>query len=1060
MDGEPLIGVSVVIKGTSVGTITDIDGSYTINTNSLQGRLVFSYIGFLTKEEAIDGKTNINVQLAEDTQALEEVVVVGYGTQKKVNLTGSISSISAKSLGDRPITNVSTALAGLSSGVSIRQGKGTPGEDGATIRVRGIGTLNVSSPLVVVDGMEGTLDAINPQDIESITILKDAASASIYGSRAANGVILVTTKRGNKDRVSVTYNGIFSMAKPANLLEFVSDYATYMDLMNESATNILAKPIFSAATIDAWRNASANPNAKNELGVPNYVAFPNTNWNEELYQNNLVNDQSISVNGGSNNSRYLLSAGYMHNPGLVENTGIKRYSYRANVEADVKKWLTLGTRSYATITDKEIGNYADALNFSKQSTPGIYPRYNGKYGYPEADGESGTANNIFTFLNNRIGENKTSRINTTIYSKISPMKGLSWDFNFNYTRQFLEKNDHTNPEVGERVKFGTGEIVSLPTDISQLSTFYQTKNNSRYTLENLLRYNIVVDSKHDIGALLGYNETYYFEYDHEATKKGLFDKDAYVFDAATEMISIKGNASDWGLRSWFGRLNYAYNQRYLLEANFRYDGSSRFHSDYRWGMFPSFSAGWRLSEEAFMKDVSLVENLKLRASWGKLGNNEVGRFVENTWTPGNYEYQALYGPVGYSFNGLQVTGLRPGNISNQMLMWEATSVKNIGFDAAFLKNRLSLEVDMYEKITDGILTAPDVYLSMGLISAPVKNTAEVKNKGLEITLGWRDKIGEVNYFVSGNFSYNHNRVSKYKGGLVEEWRTDPNGKEYYYSNIGDVSTGSNKRVLEGHVMNEHYLLDVYQGSGSYNNADGSINIHGGPTDGMIRTAQDMDWLKAMMAEGYKFMPNQSVAENKIWYGDYIYADNNGDGIYGSNYDRSFSGSSDMPKYSFGLQMSASWKNFDLSLIWAGQAGFEIYWLENGYNNSNARAGTQIGKMLEKDHYFYDFANASDPRNNINASYPRLKLSEADGQNTQASSRWLYDGSYLKLKNLTLGYSVPTNIAKRLHTEQIRMYLSGENLLTITSFPGLDPEMGGNSNYPTLKQAAFGINITF
>jgi TonB-linked SusC/RagA family outer membrane protein len=550
--------------------------------------------------------------------------------------------------------------------------------------------------------------------------------------------------------------------------------------------------------------------------------------------------------------------------------------------------------------------------------------------------------------------------------------------------------------------------------------------------------------------LAGYNETYAKSYNHNATKKGLFDQSAYVFDAATTMIAITGTASDWALRSFFGRLNYDFNQRYLFEANMRYDGSSRFSSDNRHGTFPSFSVGWRASEEQFMKDLNFLQNLKFRASWGKLGNN----------ASGNYDYMALYNPVSYSYNGLQVTGLAPGKIPNPMLQWESTTVGNIGMDVTILNGRLSGEMDGYNKVTDGILTTPPIYLTLGLVGAPTLNSAEVTNKGFEMNLTWKDHIGEVKYSISGNFGYNKNTVTKYKGQLVTEWRTDATGAPVFYSNIGDVSSGGDTRVLEGHMINENYLMDIYHGNGQYNNADGTVNIDGGPTDGMIRTPADMTWLNGMIAAGYKFMPNLTTAKNKIWYGDYIYADSNGDKIYGNTYDKNFTGNSSMPKFTFGSQMNFSWKDFDLDMIWSGQAGNKLYWLERGYNSSTTRTGFQIGAMIENDHYFYNDTDPNDPANNINASYPRLKLNESDGQNSQSSTRWLYNGTFVRLKNLTFGYTLPAKIAAKIYTQKVRLYFSAENLLTFTKFPGLDPEMGGYTNYPVIRQIAFGTNITF
>ena len=396
--GEPIIGANVVEKGTTNGVITDFNGEFTLNV-PLNCTVQISYIGYNTQEVKITSTTQtLNIKMVEDSETLDEVVVVGYGVQKKANLTGAVASVDfeeqAKS---RPVTTVSAALAGLSAGVQVMQNSGQPGSDGATIRVRGVGTLNDANPLVLIDGMEGSMDNINAQDIETISILKDAASCAIYGSRAANGVILINTKRG-KGRISVNYSGRFSLASPTKLVDFVNNYADYMELINESFENI-GQPIhFSQHTIDTWREKSLHPNDVNELGVPNYVAYPNTNWQDVIFKNGVINDHNVSLSGGTEKVRFLTSLGYLDNPGLVDNTGIKKYKLRDNLEADVSKWLTVGTRVYGDMEDKDAGNFSSANNFLRQTTPGIYPEWNGAYGYPEAPEESPTANGILQFL--------------------------------------------------------------------------------------------------------------------------------------------------------------------------------------------------------------------------------------------------------------------------------------------------------------------------------------------------------------------------------------------------------------------------------------------------------------------------------------------------------------------------------------------------------------------------------------------------------------------------------------------------------------------------------------
>lgn len=1054
--GEFLPGVSITVKGTPTGTITDLDGNFSVSVPDENAVLVISYIGYKTQEIKVGSNATFTITLLEDTTALDEVVVVGYGVQKKANLTGAVSSVNFTDQAmSRPITNVSSALAGLAAGMQVMQTSGRPGDDSANILIRGRGTINDSSPLVLIDGMPGTMDSVNPQDIESFSILKDAASSSIYGSRAANGVILITTKKGQKGRVNVTYSGRISKAKPTNLVELVSDYATYMEYINEAGQNIGNNGRFSQSTIDLWREKSRDSNGVNENGVPNYVAYPNTDWQRELFNGGLIHDHNVSVNGGSENARYLLSLGYLDNQGLVENTGMQRYSLRANIESTVKPWLTLGMNLYASQENRGPGNFDNANNFLRQTSPGIYPRWNGKAGYPESDEENSQANGLYTFLNNQDGDFVRSNFNTTVYSKIKIWKGLSYDFNLNYKRYWRNDRSWTNAAGGEKVKHSTGQVMSSPTDPGQMTAYFYDRNDHSYTLENILRYDVTIAQDHSISALAGYQEYYWRRSENSAQKQGLPDPSIVVPESAVTMLSINGNMIDNATRSLFGRVNYAYKSRYLFEANLRHDGSSRYHKDYRWGTFPSLSAGWRISEEAFMESTrNVLDNLKLRISWGNLGNTG-GDDV------GNYEYQPTYTNYNYVLGGSLNTGLAPGVYANSLLSWESTEMRNIGVDVALLGNRLNFEFDVYEKITYDILYRPNIPLTAGTKTAPRMNIAEARNRGLELAAGWNDRINEFSYSVNANFAYNVNKISKYKGAFEEGY--DENG--VWRSNIGEVSNTKSddgtRRVVEGKRIFEYYLKDVYRGNGNHFNGDGSVNINGGPKDGMIRTEQDMEWLKAMMGAGYTFQPNKEVGKSKIWYGDYIYADRNGDGVYGDTYDQYFQGTSADPTYNFGLQLSANWKGFDVSMNWAGAAGFSLYWAPTtGYNSTGLRWGCAIPEKVANDHYFYDPTNPADPRTNLDAKYGRLIESESGYQIHTSSTLHLYKGDYFKLKNLTIGYTLPKNITNRVYTENIRVYVSGENLLTFTKFPGQDPEVGAYPRYTTLRQWAFGVNVTF
>lgn len=1052
--GEGLPGVSVIVKGSQQGTVTDVEGKFKLSLTDVKDKfLVFSFVGYESKELEIGTQSNFNINLLPSTSTLNELVVVGYGEQKKVNLTGSVATIDSKSIESRPVTNLSSALAGLGQGVYVRQGSGKPGSDGATIRIRGTGTLNSNGPLILIDGIIGEMDAVNPNDVENISILKDAASSSIYGSQAANGVILITTKKGSKNKTTVSYSGLFSTSSPSNLPKFVSDYPRHMRLFNEGAANIgRAVPIYSAQTIKTWEDAKANPDGLNANGVPNWLAYPNTDWGTEIFENSVVQNHNISVNGGSEKTLFNISLGYLDNPGVMQNTGVKRYQLRANVQTKIGNFLTLGTQTFAQTQSKDMGNTDNAFNFLRQTVPGIIPYYDGKYGLPVASDEIQTANGILAYLHTTGGDDKESRFNSTLFANVDIVKGLTFETKMNYQLRFTEYNSHSIPVVRWNFANNVGDDVNQTNDPTTMSTGYKFTKNYQITFDNVLRYNTTFGKDHDFGALAGYNQYYYNYYDIDASKIGLIDWTITTLESATDMKSITGTEYDRAMRSFFGRLNYAFRSKYLFEANIRYDGSSRFSPDTRWGTFPSFSAGWRLSEENFFAGLrNHISNLKLRASWGQLGNN----------ASGDYDYQAAYGKVGYAFNGAIASGLRQRKIANPLLKWETTTVTNFGLDANAFNNRASFELEWYQKYTDGILTTPPIPLTAGTVTAPTQNTAAVRNRGLEFSMGWRDKIGDVNFSVNGNFAYNINRIMTYKGKLKENWTTNADGTKTYTTNLGDVATtdpdNANYWVAEDHPVNSYYLRERYKGDGSYTTG-GELNINGGPKDGMIRTENDLAWVNAMKAAGYTFSPVNGVGKSQLYYGDFVFADLNGDGNYGNSYDRKFSNTTAAPKYVFGLNLNATWKGFDFSMIWAGSAGMQYYYNPEGYNNSIVRDGNGIALRVADDHYYYNDANPNDPANNINGSFPRLKYG-GDAINTTANTSWLYNASYVKLKNLQLGYSIPDMLVRKLKMSRARVFMSGENLLIITKYPGLDPEIGPNVGYPTMKQYSLGINVT-
>lgn len=1055
--GEPILGASIHEKGGSVATSTNSKGNFSIQVSN-GAILIVSSVGYQSKE--VIAKSQVNISLESDDADIEEVVVVGYGTQKKSKLLGSVSTIDSKSLENRAVTNVSSALSGLAAGVQAKVGNGKPGSDGATIRVRGTGTMNNNEALVIIDGIQGVMDAVNPEDIETISVLKDASSAAIYGARAANGVILITTKKGRVGQApQISYSGLFSRTTPSVKPVFQSDYLRHMDLFREAAQNIGdADGPYTQAARDAWAAANADPNGLTAQGIPNYVAYPNTNWGDWIYENGWLQNHNVSVLGGSEKSKYNLSGRIQDNPGIMHNTGMKRYEGRVNLETDITDFLTVGTQTFIINEHRSMASDANLYNFLRQTTPGIYPMYDGKFGGAVvASGESSQLNNLLPYLYDNWGNNERTRLNSTLFANIKLWKGLTFETKFNYQNRFDEGRAWSTPS--DRYDFSTMNIINSPVNLAQQTTGQSADKLYRKSFDNVLRYQTVID-KHSIGALIGHNEFYYNESFFNASKKGLIDETITNIGSATEMNSINGGEVDEAMRSFFGRVSYDYDAKYLAEFSLRRDGSSKFGRQRQYGTFPSVSVGYLLSKEAFMEPVNpYVQDIKLRGSWGKLGNDGGDDISKYAW-------HGIFGSAGYSFNGSQVSGLQLAQFGNDFFKWEESENREIGLEFATLNRRISMEVSVYNRHTRDIVRRASIPSTTGTTAAPYFNQASVKNSGVEFNLNWKSSIGDFRYNVGGNFAYNNNKVTGYEGLLKEGMVDDGTGKMTWQSNLGDVSTGGLNRILEGYQINEFYLRQVYKGDGSYFNTDGSVNVNGGPTTGMIRTDQDYEWAKAMKAAGYSFLSTgQQIADNygstRMYYGDLIYADLNGDGIYGNNADQYFTGTSTRPKYIYGFNLGFSYKGFDMSMIWAGESGLQYYWTDHGYNSNILILGNQVTTRVSDDHYFYNPAKPDDSRTNQNGYFPRLKYgTSAENINNQASDYWLYNANFFKLRNLQVGYTFDKKLTEKFKVRNLRVFFSGENLLMFTDFPGLDPEVGAGAEYPTMKQYAFGLNFGF
>lgn len=998
ISGLPVIGASIVEKGTTNGTVTDLDGKFNIVVSSEEAVLQISYIGYKEQQIPVKGQNSLSITLSEDTEMLEEVVVVGYGTQKKINLTGAVSAVDVDKMSEgRPINNLSTALAGMTAGVKVTTSKNAPGDDGASILVRGKGTLNSAGPLVIVDGVEGSLGSISPNDVESMSVLKDAASASIYGSRAANGVILITTKKGKEGKVKFNYNGYLSIERPSKMLKPVSDYARYMELMNEAYTNSKMGAPFDQESIDLWRQHPNEP-----------LLYPNTDQFDVLFGNTKVAHQhTFSLNGGSEKLSYYSSFTYLDNPGVVENTEYQRYGLRSNIEAKITDWFSVGTNLNGVYSSRNINanSLSDVFNFARQTTPGIVHRHpDGRYGVAHNPVDGG--NNILTRLNNKEGENLSRNLQTRFYATVKPFKGLSVSASYAY--HYSDNEQWQKPVFIPQWNFL--EDVMMTDGIGRTNISNKTTRATRNFMDGTIRYeNKFFDDKFDFQVMVGASQEQWEERITSASKYDLLDPALDVIDGAIGDASAGGSRKGWAMRSFFGRVNLGWDNKYMLEVNLRADGSSRFLPNERWGYFPSTSAAWRLDQEAFMADIDWLSTLKLRASYGLLGNNSVG----------NYDAISTYSKSNYILgNGVNM-GLSQTAISNTSLTWESTYITNGGIDFGFLNNRLTGTIDVFNKRTANILInlpAPAVH---GEASIPKKNSAEVVNNGIELTLGWQDNLNDFSYYVNGNFTYVKNKVTKYKGD--------------------ERSYSGNTFLQEGYPINILYLR---------------------PTDGIVQDQNDLKKVQAMLdaedalakAEGRS--PRKVYSDGTPGLGDILYIDSNGDGLV--NYDdRVTYGSGDTPPVSLGMNAGLTWKGIDFSFLLQGVFGGKTV-----YSGAEYRPTTRVGFMINEeiaDNRWHSGLLDSNGNITTPAKYPRLGY-ETEKKNTDASEFWMVSQNYLRVKNIQLGYTLPKSWLNHINMEKLRIYASLENFFTITNYPGLDPESGWG--YPAMKQASVGINLTF
>ncbi len=980
--GEPIIGANVVIEGTTTGTVTDVDGKFTLTVPAPGSVLVISFLGFNTERVVVNNEAELAVKLIADVTNLEEVVVVGYGTVKKKDLTGSVSSIQGDAIEGRQATQVSQALQGAMSGVMVTRNNNAPGAS-ATIRIRGITTIGESSPLVIVDGVPiDNINDINPADVDNISVLKDAASASIYGSRAAAGVILITTKRAKSGEIGIQYNTEYGVEKPTTLPKYV-DVVRYMQMVNELRWNDKNNdaneyPLYTKDVIDNyWTLNAENPNK-----------YPNTDWMGLMIKDNAPRQSHVlSITAGTKAVRTKASIGYDKTASLYSGKDFERVSARFNNDVTINKLLS-ASLDLSFKRSHYVNPYHDPV-YNTLISPPVYAATwsDGRI----AEGKTGA--NIYGMSNfGGYRYNWYNQLNGRISLDFTPIKELkisavlSPTFGIDKGKAFQKRVEYTAADDPTLV-IGTLEGGTQ-------TNLYETRNDYTRVTSQLLANFDKSFGNHNLNAMAGY-ENFYSKNENMGASREKYGLTTfpYLDLGPLDLRGNYGNAWENAYRSYFGRIMYNFKSKYFLQGNIRYDGSSRFHEDYRWGAFPSFSAGWVVSEESFMSNLSWLSFLKLRASWGTLGNERIG----------NYPYQAT---IDFSnalfYQGTNVVAAQTAaqtKYAIRDISWETTQSVDFGIDLNLFNNRLRLTGDYYQKTTRDMLLALEIPDYMGFDN-PDQNTGKMFTKGWDGEIGWNDKIGEFTYSVSAN-------MSDFKSIMG-----DLGGTEF----VGDQIK---KKDSE---FNEWY---------------------GYVSDGLFQTAEDL--------------AASAKTSTAVKVGDVKYKDISGpegvpDGLITPTYDRVLLGGS-LPRYMFGSNIKMGYKNLDFSLVFQGVGkvnarlqGLMITPLSDNWGNMPA--------ILDGNYW----SKYNSEEENLNAKYPRLSENNK-GNNYTMSDYWLINGGYLRLKNITLGYTLPSLWTKKVGLQRVRAYLSASDFLTFDKFPkGWDPEVAANG-HPITASYIFGLSVS-
>ena len=1014
---ETLTGVTVMELGTSNGTTTNLNGSYEIQVSN-NATLVYSFMGFKSKSVQIKGLQVVNVVLDEEVLGLKELVVVGYGTMKRTDLTGAVVSVNSEAINRTVSTSLDQALQGRAAGVQIQQNTGIPGGS-TSIRIRGINSLNASNePIFVIDGViidgstgsgtDNALSSINPSDILSMDVLKDASATAIYGSRASNGVIMITTKRGKSGEAKVSYNGYTGWQEMNKKL----------DLLNLQEYAILKNARTQAGIV---------------MGDDNFVRpdllDEGTDWQDELFSKALMTSHNLSITGGSDKSTYAIGAGYLNQDGIAIGSGFKRYNLRSNIDTQVKKWLKGGI-NFALSNSNQVITVADEslIKTALKQTPNVAVR-NAEGTYDGPDTDEYVQNNPvgLAMINENYNEKTGIRGNT--YLEATILKGLtyktevSFDYGMSNTYKF-------NPSYTFGAISTTQESVE-----SERSKSY----SKFWTWHNIINYNRTFADIHSVNFMLGQEmQKSQWEYLY-GYRSGFITNVAHDLDAGdATKAKNHGSSGASSILSYFGRMFYSYNDRYLLTATLRRDGSSKFAEGNRWGWFPSAALAWKVSNESFLKNNDVINNLKIRLGWGSVGNQNI---------PDNYAYTSTMASVATNWG----TGMLSGNTANPDLQWETTYSSNLGVDINLFNNRIEFIGDVYYKKTNNLLLRLPLpsYVGtsgQGSTTPPWANIGSLENKGIELTLNTVN-IDKKSFSWKSNFvfSLNRNKVLSLdtKSSILDR----------------EIQEGSEKTIVTrtavGHSIGQFYGYKVI---GRFEKA---TDFYYKDENGKVQPTA--------IPEG------MTISETGVWIGDYIFEDINKDGVI-SELDRTYIGNPE-PKFTYGIGNTFTFGNLDMTVFVNGSYGNEVVnyqrrWLENPRENTNLLEKATHYAVLTK----INEAGPVDYRNIYisggDADMCRMAASSASStSNFRYSDKFVEDGSYLRIQNISLGYNLPRKWLKKIAFENLKIYANLQNLYTFTAYKGYDPEIGSNNQdalltgidnarYPSPRIYTFGLNLTF